>query len=129
MDMTRSLIDLSNFRQMTGGDPQFLIDILEMIDQQAPAAMTQMQDHLQQGQFEDLARAAHKLRSTLHVLGNAEWVSMLKEIEMYAKEAGETKAPTQVAAANSLLMQFEQAHAQMLRAIVVELAQLRKEIA
>lgn len=123
MTNTSAYIDLSNFRQQTGGDPQFVREVLELIEAQSPLALQQMQDHLAQQDLPALGAAAHKLKSTIHVLGNPSWVEMLKTIEYRAKEASDPQG------LDTLLREWEAAYANMMRCIAAELVHLRQETA
>lgn len=123
MQNAQAFIDIAPLRQMTGNDSAFLIEVLELIRNQSPIMLLQMQDSLRQDDLNSLGATAHKLKSTLHVLGNSDWLTLLKELEYWSKEEGDKSASA------SLLEDFQNVCDQMLDRIDDELSQLRAEAA
>lgn len=115
-----STIDLSQLEQMTGGDQQFLIQVLELIHRQSPDVLQKMQADLQSDDLAALGAAAHKFKSSIHVLGNSEWVQLLKQIELTATDQQDRKMLT------CLLKEFEHVCDDILDRISDELDRLRK---
>ncbi len=121
MQSTKAFIDIAPLRQITGDDSAFLIEVLELIRHQSPIMVQQMQDSLKQDDLNGLGATAHKLKSTLHVLGNNDWLTLLKELEYWAKEEGDKSTSA------SLLEDFQNVCGQMLDRIDDELSRLRAE--
>lgn len=81
--MSNSLlvIDLAPLRTLSGNDPAFMKDILEMISTQSPQLLSQINQEYEQGDFKSMSQTAHKYKSSLQILGNPGLISMAQEIE------------------------------------------------
>ena len=123
MTKSQAHIDISSLRQMTGNDADFLIEVLELIRSQSPQMLTQMQDSLREDELSKLGATAHKMKSTLHVLGNRDWVDLLKNLELAAKGEHNREASAE------LLQELQVVCDLMLDRIDDELHQLRSKAA
>jgi HPt (histidine-containing phosphotransfer) domain-containing protein len=84
--------DLEHLRMITGDDREFMIEIMEMIQAESPEVVREIKGYLGRGEFEPLAKAAHKYKSSINILGNAEMIHLMKDIELRslaAKDAAE----------------------------------------
>ncbi len=79
-------LDLNHLRTMTGDDPEFLNEILMMVLEQAPSVLFQSGNLLENGKFDLLASLVHRFKSSLSVLGNAEVLTVVGELELAAKD-------------------------------------------
>ena len=77
-------LDFSQLEMLTDGDPDFMIEILEMILEQSPEVRAQMNDLLQAGSYTDLGAAAHKYKSSITILGETYISRLVKDIETYS---------------------------------------------
>ncbi|RMG61588.1 MAG: Hpt domain-containing protein [Bacteroidetes bacterium] len=112
-------LDLEQLKSLTGEDPEFMIEILEMIEEQSPEVVEEIDILMARKEFEPLGRAAHKYKSSVNILGNETLTRLLKDIELTAMDPGSREAlPT-------MLDQFHEITDQLLVAIKRELAQLR----
>lgn len=81
--MSNSLlvIDLAPLRTLSGDDPAFMKDILEMISVQSPQLLEKINQEFQQADYKAMSQSAHKYKSSLQILGNPGLISMAQEIE------------------------------------------------
>lgn len=78
---------LDYLRELSGGDLNFIAEILEMFISEAPQAMTQSFQYLEQKNFELLRITVHKLKSSVQVVGGNHLTALISEIEMNAKDS------------------------------------------
>ncbi len=74
--------DLGHLRMITGDDAEFMIEIMEMIRAESPEVLRDIKGYFERGQFDPLAKAAHKYKSSINILGNAEMIHLMKEMEL-----------------------------------------------
>lgn len=82
--------DLEHLRMITGEDHEFMIEIMEMIQAESPDVLDEIKGYFERGEFESLAKSAHKYKSSINILGNAEMIQLMKEMEI--RSAGATDA-------------------------------------
>lgn len=74
--------DLEHLRMITGDDSEFMIEIMEMIQAESPEVLNEITGYFTQREFQPLAKAAHKYKSSINILGNAEMIQLMKELEI-----------------------------------------------
>jgi len=79
-------IDLTQLTELSGGDPEFIVEILEMIIENTPAAIRSMTGLLEENDYEMLSKVAHKLKSTLNILSDQHVLQVLDWLEHTAKD-------------------------------------------
>lgn len=77
-------LDLAPLRTLSGGDSLFMQEVLGMILTQSPSMQERMEALLAEQDLQELSRAAHKYKSSLQILGNAEIIDMVQRIEHLA---------------------------------------------
>lgn len=78
-------INLDYIDLMTDGDGDMKATMLEMLLDEMPSELSLMKEHLDAQEWEDLFKAAHKMKSTLSYLGNPEMTEANRQIEHAAK--------------------------------------------
>ncbi|MEZ4829501.1 MAG: Hpt domain-containing protein [Bacteroidia bacterium] len=86
MDSAALTLNLTHLRSITGDDNGFVIEILQMIQEQSPEVISNMEVFLEKGDYKALGAVAHKYKSSINVLGNPVLSGMVKEIEQIAIE-------------------------------------------
>lgn len=84
-------LDFENLRSLTGDDNEFMIEILELIVEQSPDVLTEMQTQLNSRDYITLGATAHKYKSSINILGNQELMFLMKELEDTATGNQETE--------------------------------------
>lgn len=112
-------LDLDQLKSLTGEDPEFMIEILEMIEEQSPEVVAEIDSLMTQQAYEPLGRAAHKYKSSVNILGNAALTDLLKDIELTAMD------PASREALPPMLDDFRKVCDQLLVAIQTELRSLK----
>lgn len=77
-------LDFSQLEMLTDGDPEFMIEILEMIVEQSPEVRDQMNALLDDKAYNELSAAAHKYKSSITILGDTSIAQLIKDIETYS---------------------------------------------
>ncbi len=78
-------INLDYIDLMTDGDDEMKVTMLEMLLEEMPAELELMKNHLANAEWEDLFKAAHKMKSTLSFIGNDAMTQANIAIEHAAK--------------------------------------------
>lgn len=79
-------INLDYIDLMTDGDNDMKATMLEMILEEMPAEIVKMKAHLEAKEWENLFKAAHKMKSTLSFIGNDNMTQANIAIEHNAKQ-------------------------------------------
>lgn len=78
-------INLDYIDLMTDGDNDMKATMLEMLLEEMPSEIEKMKAHLVALEWEDLFKAAHKMKSTLSFIGNDSMTQANTSIEHNAK--------------------------------------------
>ncbi len=78
------VIDLAPLKTLSGNDPEFIREILEMISLQSPQLVEKINEEYSNESFYEMSRTAHKYKSSLQILGNSDLTNMAQEIEYLA---------------------------------------------
>ncbi|MEM7511224.1 MAG: Hpt domain-containing protein [Bacteroidota bacterium] len=111
-------IQYDQLEELTGSDPEFMVEILEMIVEQTPEVLEEMDTLLQSASFADLSGKAHKYKSTINILGGNALTDVTKDLEIQAKQN-----PT-VENLTPLIADFKSLCTDMLRQLRIKLQQL-----
>lgn len=82
-------LDLSNLKELSGGDPEFMTAILSRIYEKMPESIVELEELYQNQQFEDLKKASHSLKSASGYTGCEEMKDLLQRIEFLAGSRNE----------------------------------------
>lgn len=84
-------IDLSNLRELSGGDPMFISGILSKIVDRMPENLQELEHLYAAEDFDQLKKAAHSLKSSTGYAGCESLKDLLQRIEFLAGSRNETK--------------------------------------
>lgn len=112
-------IDFAQLSMLSDDDPEFMIEILELIEEQSPLVLTEMKDQLENKSFSALSATAHKYKSSINILGNYTLDNLVKDIETRAKSE-ETWGEL-----DELMKDFEEVCDRLLSAVRTELEGLK----
>lgn len=84
--MTTDLFSLDYLNEACGGDKQLRTELLTIFIQQAESVADDLEKCLHVSDFDQLARQAHKFKSTALSLGMVQTADALKKIEVIAKK-------------------------------------------
>lgn len=79
-------IDLSYLNQISDGDNDFVISILDTLTKEAPKDIEQLDVAIEQSDITSIGALAHKNKATLQLLGLLELKELAFEIEQAAKK-------------------------------------------
>lgn len=79
-------IDLSYLNQISDGDSDFIVSILDTLTKEAPKDIEQLDIAIEQSDIASIGALAHKNKATLQLLGLLELKEFAFEIEQAAKK-------------------------------------------
>ncbi|MCI4667038.1 MAG: Hpt domain-containing protein [Bacteroidia bacterium] len=112
-------IDFAQLSMLSEDDPEFMIEILELIQDQSPGVLTEMKTQLQSGSYLALSATAHKYKSSINILGNSVIDNLVNSIEKNAKTEEKWEE------LDDLVQEFESVCDRLLEAVKVELEELK----
>lgn len=83
---TAKLTNLTFLNEMSGGNADFIREFLNLFVTNIPASVTDLEDGLQQKDWEKVRQAAHKMKPSLNYVGLKETYEDVMAIEKNAKE-------------------------------------------
>ncbi|HON18295.1 MAG TPA: ATP-binding protein [Salinivirgaceae bacterium] len=84
---TCEYIDLSYLREVTGNDANLLAECIQAFERQLPDYIKMITKGLDDEDWKHVAVAAHSLKSSFAMMGNTHLQSIMKNIELTAKES------------------------------------------
>lgn len=83
-------IDLTYLREMSAGNYELVKEMVEIFNEQAVEFRTNMQKYLEQGDWLNLGRTAHKAKASISIMGLNDLAAELKSLELDSKEGKNT---------------------------------------
>jgi PAS domain S-box-containing protein len=77
--------DLSQLRELSRGDEEFLNNMIEIFLQHTPPAMEEMKDKLAEEDYSTLAKIAHRIKPSIESMGISQLSGVARDIELNAK--------------------------------------------
>ena len=78
-------VDLTYLNEISGGDQEFIEDILKTFLEEMPKDMEEMETAIGSNNFTLIGKVAHKTKSTLHTVGLEELKNLALKIEQTIK--------------------------------------------
>ena len=85
------LTDLKYLQQMTGNDSDMMKEMIELFLLQLDELQVEMDSLFESGDWFELSRLAHKIKSSALVMGVAQMADEMKVFELLAKEGKNTE--------------------------------------
>ncbi|MCK4745720.1 MAG: Hpt domain-containing protein [Bacteroidales bacterium] len=85
------ITDLDYLKTMSGGDSKFIREMIDIFREQIGEYTQMMPDLLNKKDYLNLARLAHKAKSSVAVMGMRDVADLLKELEILAREEKEVE--------------------------------------
>jgi HPt (histidine-containing phosphotransfer) domain-containing protein len=83
------ITDLNYLKTMSGGDPKFIREMIDLFREQIDEYKSIMPRLLEKKDYKSLSKVAHKAKSSVAVMGMNEVADLLKELEILANERKE----------------------------------------
>ncbi len=83
--------DLSYLQEMSGGNKDLVMEMISIFKSQVTEFAVNMENHLNNKEFELLGKLAHKAKSSVSIMGLNELAKDLKKLENLAKEGKKTE--------------------------------------
>lgn len=83
------IADLNYLKTMSGGDDNFIAEMIELFREQVAEYREHMPRLLKEESFDSLSKLAHKAKSSVAVMGMTEVADLLKELEILASKGDE----------------------------------------
>jgi HPt (histidine-containing phosphotransfer) domain-containing protein len=80
------ITDLEYLKTMSGGDSKFILEMIGLFREQIDEYRELMPALLRNKEYNDLAKLAHKAKSSVAVMGMSHVADLLKELEILASE-------------------------------------------
>ncbi len=87
MDNKDKLINLSYLKEISNGNNEFIIELIDMFFEQIPEYQNLLQTFYYNKDWLNVGRIAHKAKSSILMMGLNELASKLKRLEENAKES------------------------------------------
>jgi HPt (histidine-containing phosphotransfer) domain-containing protein len=78
--------DLSYLRELAGGNKELALDMINIFKSQVVEFAQDMENHLNNKEYDLLGKLAHKAKSSVAIMGLDELATMLKDLENDARE-------------------------------------------
>src|SRR6185369_10919272 len=85
-----SLVDLSYLTSVSGGDKQFVNDILQMFLDHTMPELNALKGSIASQDYATASVVAHRIKSSINMLGNADASALIVTIEKSAKTKSDT---------------------------------------
>jgi HPt (histidine-containing phosphotransfer) domain-containing protein len=83
------ITDLNYLKTMSGGDPAFIREMIDLFREQIDEYEQLMPALLRDRDYSSLSKMAHKAKSSVSVMGMGQVADLLKELEVLAQEQRE----------------------------------------
>jgi HPt (histidine-containing phosphotransfer) domain-containing protein len=83
--------DLNYLKTMSGGDPAFIREMINLFREQIEEYEVQMPELVRNKEYSSLSKMAHKAKSSVAVMGMNEVADLLKDLEILANEQREVE--------------------------------------
>ena len=80
------ITDLNYLKTMSGGDPGFIREMIDLFREQIDEYKSIMPELLDKKDYDSLSKIAHKAKSSVAVMGMNEVADLLKELEILASD-------------------------------------------
>jgi len=80
------LIDLTYLKKVSNNDQDMMIEMLEIFKEQCKEFIAEFEQHIANNNNEKLSLLAHKVKSSVAIMGMNDFAIELKEFEKLAKE-------------------------------------------
>ena len=78
--------DLSYLKQVSGGEPGFMKEMIRIFTEQVPEFISNMEKHLDDKNYIDLGREAHKAKSSVIIVGMNKLGDKMKELQVLTEK-------------------------------------------
>ncbi|OFX20801.1 MAG: hypothetical protein A2041_03920 [Bacteroidetes bacterium GWA2_31_9b] len=86
MKIDYKFINLSYLNEISNGNNNFILELIELLFEQLPEYQIKMNEYYSQKDWNNLGRIAHKAKSAIIMVGMEELALELKKLEENAKE-------------------------------------------
>jgi HPt (histidine-containing phosphotransfer) domain-containing protein len=76
------ITDLNYLKSMSGGDPRFIREMIDLFREQIEEYRTIMPELLDNEDYDGLSKIAHKAKSSVAIMGMTKVADLLKELEI-----------------------------------------------
>ena len=80
------ITDLNYLKTMSGGDPKFIREMIDLFREQIDEYKSIMPELLDKKDYDSLSKIAHKAKSSVAVMGMTDVADLLKELEILAND-------------------------------------------
>jgi HPt (histidine-containing phosphotransfer) domain-containing protein len=85
------ITDLSYLKQVSGGEPRFIKEMIKIFNEQVPEFISNMEKHLSNKNYLELGREAHKAKSSVIIVGMNDLGAKMKELQLLTEKSENTE--------------------------------------
>jgi len=78
--------NLNYLKTISGGDPDLMLEMIEIFNQQVIELRNEMEDLLEKQEYSTLGKVAHKAKTSVAIMGMDDLSSELKKLELNTQE-------------------------------------------
>jgi HPt (histidine-containing phosphotransfer) domain-containing protein len=86
------ITDLPYLKNMSGGSPEIVKEMIGIFVEQANEYIRDMQKHLDEKDYLSLGKLAHKAKSSISIMGMTDLATDLKTLELLTKDNAEIES-------------------------------------
>lgn len=78
----KDIPDFSYLNEVSGGDYAIMLEFIQIFKEQLPEFIQQLNEAIENKNYQSVASIAHKAKSTVSIFGMHEWATTLKQIQL-----------------------------------------------
>lgn len=78
----KSIPDFSYLNEVSSGDYTIMLEFIQIFKEQLPEFVLQLNDAIDNKNYQSVAAIAHKAKSTVSIFGMHEWATIFKQIQI-----------------------------------------------
>jgi len=77
----KGIPDFSYLNEVSGGDYTIMLEFIQIFKEQLPEFVQQLNNAINNNDYQSVAAIAHKAKSTVSIFGMHEWATILKQVQ------------------------------------------------
>ncbi|HNV94981.1 MAG TPA: Hpt domain-containing protein [Bacteroidales bacterium] len=78
----KGIPDFSYLNEVSGGDYSIMLEFIQIFKEQLPEFVQQLNEAIENKNYQAVAAIAHKAKSTVSIFGMHEWATLLKQVQL-----------------------------------------------
>ncbi|RZK82407.1 MAG: Hpt domain-containing protein [Pedobacter sp.] len=86
VDKNSEPLDLSYLREMSGDNPEFIIEMIDLFKSQTPIYLAELEEAVSASDWDKVAATAHKIKPTFTYVGREDAKDHMQDMEQNVRE-------------------------------------------